>query len=260
MSCDLADCSARAQSRISSSMSSLTTPSPVLDVVVPGAIWVTERPVWFGGVRLRSKTTVVRLANDALWVHSPCPPTDEICTALDALGEVRWIVVPNRFHHLQTPAMAARYPRARVVGPKSAETRNARLHLAAGLDDPSYLDATPELQAIPLCGVPFLDETVFFHPASGSLIAADLLISACARDHWSWRMAARLWARYEKLRTPPDVRMHARASAAVAESIAVMSALPLARILVAHADPITERPAQQLADAWAFATAPKRRA
>jgi hypothetical protein len=47
--------------------------------------------------------------------------------------------------------------------------------------------------------------------------------------------------------------MRTRASAAVAESIAQMGALPLQRILVAHADPITDRPVQRLAEAWDFA-------
>jgi hypothetical protein len=125
------------------------------------------------------------------------------------------------------------------------------------LDDPAYIESTPELIPIQLKGVPFLDETVFLHSASGSLIAADLLISACAKDHWSWRAAARVFGRYEKVRTPPDVKMHTRANAAVAESIAQISALPLERILVAHADPITDRPLQQLAEAWSFAIPPR---
>jgi hypothetical protein len=225
----------------------------VFEVVVPDSIWVTERPVWFSGVRMRARTTVVRLPGGALWVHSPSEPTDDVCAALDALGEVRWIVVPNRFHHLQAPATAARYPNARVVGPKSAQSRNPHVSLAMGTDDPAYINATPELTPIQVGGVPFLDETVFFHAASGSLIAADLLISACARDHWTWRIAARIWGRYEKVGTPPDVRWSTRASAAVAESMAQMRALPLQRILVAHADPITERPVQQLVEAWDFA-------
>ncbi len=225
----------------------------VFEVVVPDSIWVTERPVWFGGVRLRSRTTVVRLSGGALWVHSPCTPTDDVCAALDALGEVRWIVVPNRFHHLQTPATAARYPKALVVGPTSAQARNPLVNPTAGAHDPAYVRATPELTSVQLEGVPFLDETVFFHRASGSLIAADLLMSACARDHWTWRIAARVFGRYERVGTPPDVRMHARPSAAVAESLAQMRALPLQRILVAHADPITDRPVQQIAEAWEFA-------
>lgn len=226
----------------------------VFEAVVSDAIWVAERPVWFGGVRLRARTTVVRLAGDALWVHSPCAPTDEVCAALDALGEVRWIVVPNRFHHLETPATAARYPRARVVGPTTAQSRNPKVRVSMSPDDPELLAATPEIRPISLRGVPFLDETVFFHAPSGSLIAADLLLSACARDHWTWRFAARLFGRYERVGAPPDVKMHTRASAAVAASLEEMRALPVRRILVAHADTITERPVEQLVDAWRFAT------
>lgn len=225
----------------------------VLEVVVPGSIWVTERPVWFGGVRLRSRTTVVRLEGGALWVHSPCAPTEEMCAALDAIGEVRWIVVPNKFHHLETPATATRYPNARVVGPKSARARNAAVPSMMDAHDREYVAATKELAPMQLEGVPFLDETVFFHNASGSLIAADLLISACARDHWSWRAAARVLGRYEKFRTPPDVRMFTRASAAAAAAIARIGALPVERILLAHADPIDDRPVEQLAEAWRFA-------
>lgn len=96
--------------------------SSVFEAVIPNTIWVSERPIWFGGVRLRSRTTVVRLPDGGLWVHSPSEPTAEVCAALDALGEVRWIVVPNRFHHLQAPATATRYPQAQVVGPRSVCT------------------------------------------------------------------------------------------------------------------------------------------
>jgi len=44
----------------------------VFEAVVPDSIWVTERPVWFRGVRLRAKTTFVRLSGDEFWVHRPC--------------------------------------------------------------------------------------------------------------------------------------------------------------------------------------------
>jgi len=227
--------------------------SSVFEVIVPDSIWVTERPIWFHGVRLRSRTTVIRLAGGALWVHSPCTPTDDVCAALDALGEVRFIVVPNRWHHLQTPATAARYPNAIVVGPESAQARNPHVNLTMGADDPAYISSTPELISIQVKGVPFLDETVFFHAASGSLIAADLLMTACAHDHFTWRIAARIFGLYGKVRPPPDVQWNTRANAAVTESITQLRALPLERILVAHADPITDRPVEQLAEAWDFA-------
>jgi len=224
-----------------------------LEVIVPDSIWVTERPVWYAGVRQRARTTIVRLPGDALWVHSPTAPTDEVCAALDALGEVRWIVVPNRFHHLQAPATSARYRKAIVVGPKTAESRNHELSVTMGLDHCEYIEATPELVPLHLGGVPFLDETVFFHSASGTLITADLLACASARDHWTWRLVARICGRYEKVGPQPDVRWSTRASQDIAESIAQLRALPLQRILIAHGNPIVERPAEQLAEAWNFA-------
>jgi hypothetical protein len=223
-----------------------------LSVVVPDAIWVSERPVWFGGVRLRARSTVLRLEDGGLLVHSPPVPTEALCAALRALGEVRWIVVPNRFHHLGAPATAARFPSAKVVGPSSAAARNSQLQLHMGLRDDAFLGAVKELDAIRLDGCPFLDETVFFHRPTGSLIGADIVISACARDHWSWRWAARLTGRYGKVRTPPDVRAKTKPNDAAARSIERLAALPLKRVLVAHADTIEDRPSETLVEAWRF--------
>jgi glyoxylase-like metal-dependent hydrolase (beta-lactamase superfamily II) len=222
-----------------------------LSAVVPDAIWVTERAVWFSGVRLRARSTVIRLADGALLVHSPPAPTDELCAALRELGEVRWIVVPNCFHHLGASAMAARFASAKVVGPSSAVRRNRQLKLHMALTDEAFLGAVPELETIALDGCPFLDETVLFHRSSGSLIAADLVMSACARDHWTWRWAARIKGCYDKVRAPPDVEEKTKRNDAAARSIENMAALPLKRLLVAHAD-VIEDPAEKLREAWRF--------
>jgi hypothetical protein len=223
-----------------------------LSVVVPDALWVSERPVWFSGVRLRARSTVLRLEDGGLLIHSPPEPSEQFCAALRALGELRWIVVPNCFHHLGAPATAARFPSAQVVGPPSAAARNSQLRLQLGLRDDAFLGAVKELDAIPLDGCPFLDETVFFHRPTGSLIGADLVLCASARDHWTWRWAARITGCYEKVQPPPDVRAKTRPNDAAARSIDRMAALPLQRLLVAHADTIDHRPSQTLLDAWSF--------
>lgn len=224
----------------------------VLSVVVPDAIWVGERPVWFSGVRLRARTTVLRLEDGGLLVHSPPEPSEAFCTALSELGEVRWIVVPNSFHHLGVPATAARFASAKVVGPESAKAHNPKLQLHMGLGDDAFPSAVKELEVIPLEGCPFLDETVLFHRPTGSLVGADILISACARDHWSWRWAARLTGLYEKTGAPPDVRHKTEPNDDAKRSIDRMASLPLERLLVAHSDPIEDRPAERLLDGWSF--------
>ena len=120
------------------------------------------------------------------------------------------------------------------------------LQLHMGLRDDAFLGAVKELDAIPLDGCPFLDETVFFHRPTGSLIGADVVISACAPDHWSWRWAARLKGCHDKVRTPPDVRAKTTPNDAAARSIDRMAALPLKRLLVAHSDAIEDRPSQKV--------------
>lgn len=224
----------------------------MFDEVVPGRIWASERPVKFGGVWLRSRTHVVKLSDGGLWVQSPSEPTAEMRRALDSLGPVRWLVIPNRFHHLRMPDVAACYPGARVIGPASVRPRNDRVRLHLELDDPAVEAELPELVPIPLAGVPYLDETVFFDRESGTLIGADLVLCACQRDHWSWRVAARLIRRYDKVKVPPDVRLLTRASDDTRRAIDRMLELPLERICVAHADPIDEQPAEKLARAWRF--------
>src|SRR5688500_956904 len=109
-----------------------------LSIVVEDRIWAAERRVWFSGVQQRVRTTVVRLDDGSLLLHSPAPPTAAFAEQLRALGRVRWLLVPNCFHHLGTPAAAAHFPEAQVVGPASALRRNEALRLHMDIRDAQF--------------------------------------------------------------------------------------------------------------------------
>jgi hypothetical protein len=206
-------------------------------------------------VRLRSRTTIVRLGDGKLWVHSPGEPTPEVCAEFDRLGEVAWIVVPNRFHHLNAAPMKKRYHGAQVIAPLSAKARNDAVVLDHDISSPTLSVLFPELRSAQLDGVPFLEETAFFHQPSRTLIAADLMMTGCAKDHFTWRWVARLLGQYGTFKAPPDVRLHTKPGLELRESLEALISLPMERILVAHSDAIQERPAEQLAAAWKFALA-----
>jgi hypothetical protein len=222
----------------------------VLTAIVEGHIWATERPVWFSGVRMRARTTVLRLDDGGLLLHSPAPPTETLAHALRALGPVRLLVVPNCFHHLGTPAAAAHFPEAQVVAPASALTRNAALKLDLDIRSADFAAAVPELEALPLMGVPFLDETVLYHRPTHTLLGADIVVRADARDHWTWRWAARIKGCYQRVRVSPDVRAKIADRAAAARSIQAMLQRPARRLVVGHADIIDDGCLDQLAQAW----------
>jgi hypothetical protein len=221
-----------------------------LTSVVDDRIWILERPVWFSGVRQRVQTTVVRLDDGGLLLHSPAPLTHALAEQVRALGPVRWLVVPNCFHHLGTPAAAARFPEAQVVGPASALPRNEALKLHVDIRDARFAAQVPELEALPLEGVPFLDETVLYHKATQTLLGADLVVRACAKDHWTVRWAARITGFYERVRVSPDVRRKIPDKAAAARSLRAMLERPAQRLIVGHADVIAEDWRGHLQQAW----------
>lgn len=223
---------------------------PALKSVVDGRIWSLERPVWFGGVRLRARTTVVRLDDGSLLLHTPAPPTDALAETLRALGPVRWLVVPNCWHHLGAPAAANRFPEARLVGPASASRRNGLLKFDLDLHDGQLGKLVPELETLPLAGVPFWDETVLYHRPTHTLLGADIVCSAGADDHFTWRFGARVFGCYERARVPPDARKKLEDKQATARSLRAMLERPAKRLIIGHGDIIEDGCRDQLAQAW----------
>jgi hypothetical protein len=221
-----------------------------LTAVVDDRIWSLDRPVWFGGVQLRARTTVVRLEGGSLLLHTPAPPTDALTEQLRALGPVRWLVVPNCWHHLGAPAAAIHFPEAKVVGPASALSRNKALRLHMDIRDAQFGEQVPEFETLPLCGVPFWDETVLYHRPTQTLLGADIVCSAGAKDHWTWRCAARMTGCWERVRVPPDARKKIPDKAAAARSIHAMLERPAQRLIVGHGDVIEQDCRDRLAQAW----------
>jgi hypothetical protein len=225
-------------------------PEKLLTQVVPDRIWTLDRGVWFSGARLRARTTVVRLDDAGLLLHTPAPPTDTLVEELRALGPVRWLVVPNRWHHLATPAAAARFPAAEVVGPASAQKRNPALKLHLDIHGTRFAEQVPELEALPLSGVPFWDETVLYHRPTKTLLGADIVCWANEKDHFSWRFGARVTGCYERVRVPPDARKKIADKAAAARSIQAMLERPAGRLIIGHGDVIDDAWQDRLAEAW----------
>lgn len=221
-----------------------------LTSVVTGRIWSIERPVWFSGARLRTRTTIVRLDDGSLLLHTPAPPTDALVEELRTLGPVRWLVVPNCWHHLGAPAAAERFPEARLVGPASALRRNPALRLDLDLHEDEFGELIPELEALPLAGVPFWDETVLYHRPTQTLLGADIVCSAGAEDHFSWRLGARLTGCYERVRVPPDARKKLCDKAATARSLRAMLERSAERLVIGHGDIIEAGWRDELAQAF----------
>lgn len=66
---------------------------------------------------LKRVMTVAKRADGALVVHNGVCLGDAEMKAIDAWGEVAWIVVPNGYHRTDAKVFSDRYPKAKVLCP-----------------------------------------------------------------------------------------------------------------------------------------------
>lgn len=72
---------------------------------------------------LPRRCTLVRCSDGSLLIHSGIAADARTMDQLDALGPVKWLVVPNAYHRLDAYVFKARYPQARVLCPRGATAK-----------------------------------------------------------------------------------------------------------------------------------------
>jgi hypothetical protein len=70
---------------------------------------------------------VVRLPDGRLLLNNPVALDDATMTALEALGEPAFLVIPNGWHRMDARNFEQRYPAAKVVCPSGARKRVAQV-------------------------------------------------------------------------------------------------------------------------------------
>lgn len=103
----------------------------------------------------------------------------------------------------------------------SALSRNRTLELRSDIGKAPG-EQVPEFEALPVQGVPFLDETVLYHRPTQTLLGADIVLCASTKDHFTCRFAARMTSFDERVRVPPDVRASTLDKTAAARSVQTM--------------------------------------
>src|SRR5665213_186501 len=154
------------------------------------ALWVAEgQIVSFFGVAYPTRSAIVRLENGDLWVWSPVKLTAELRAEVDRLGPVRHLVSPNKLHHLYLPEWKAAYPGAQLWGPRSTIRKRPDLEFRGALRDDPPSEWLPDIDQAWFRGSFAMDEIVFLHRPSATVIVADLIQTFSdrfLRNHWGW--------------------------------------------------------------------------
>lgn len=213
---------------------------------VTDSVWIIDGPVirlGYLGMKFPfpTRTTIVRLADGGLWVHSPTQMSPSLKSEVDALGRVRYLIAPNRIHYWWVEEWAAAWPDAMTYaapGVQEQARSNGRLaDYDADLAEDGEYPWSGEIKMLLVPGS-YLSEAVFFHDATRTLVITDLIQNYEPEKIASpfFRFMSRLSGAVDPDgKMPVDLRttffMHRRQ---MAEAVRTMISWQPRRIVIAH--------------------------
>src|SRR5918997_973867 len=147
-------------------------------------LWVVDGPIVRmafpgGSMPFPTRMVVLRLTNGDLFLWSPTEPDDGLRAEIDALGPVRHLVSPNRLHYAHIAAWKRAYPGAKAWASPGvrgrAASRRVDVSFDADLGDLPEEAWSEDLDQLVFRGSRVMEEVVFFHRKTRTLMLADLV-------------------------------------------------------------------------------------
>ena len=222
----------------------------LLTCIVPNSIWHAQQALKFGPISITTRMTVVRLRDGSLWVHSPISPTSDLIQELREVGSVRYVVAPNKAHHLFFLDFLKANPSAQSFIAAGLESKRPDLSRFPQLS--REVPWASEMQGFFIEGLPILNETAWFHTDTGTLILTDLLFCFSEANRGVTGLVAKLLDVHGKLGMSRTMKLATKDKQALAQSVLPLLSLPVQRVVLAHDQIITEQPMAKLKRAFAW--------
>jgi hypothetical protein len=138
-------------------------------------LWIWEQYLKVYGIELGMRMTAVS-CSDGVFIHSPVRPTSAIVSDLSDLGQVSWVVAPNKWHHLYVQDFKNHFPAAKFYCAPGLEKKRPDFHFNDVITNEQRFPWNTELSHLLIEGVPMYNEVVFFHPKTKTLLVTDLAV------------------------------------------------------------------------------------
>ncbi|MEI6896301.1 MAG: DUF4336 domain-containing protein [Psychromonas sp.] len=139
-------------------------------------IWIFDgKAVQFLTLPFTTRMTVIRLSTGELWVHSPIKLNEIIQTQIEQLGTVKYLIAPNHLHHLFLADWKLIYPDAICYGTDEVIKKRLDIRFEHSLNQGIDWPWSKDLEQVLFTGSPLMEECVFFHKRSTTLIVTDLV-------------------------------------------------------------------------------------
>ncbi len=210
-------------------------------------IWVAQQPLRYLGLSVGTKMTVIRLENRELVVISPIEVSDTLVSQLGELGVVKHMIAPNLYHHLFAANFKSLYPQATFWAAPGLTLKKPELPIDRTIEGDRG-ELFPGLEFIffkgfrilGLNGVDELNECVFFHSSSRTLILTDTAFHFDESFPLLTQFVARIIGGYKQLSPSLLERIATKELEQVRESVKKVLQWDFERVIVAHGS-IVER-------------------
>ena len=216
------------------------------------ALWELDAPLSVFGMELGHRMTVARLPDASPWIHSPVAYAPDLGSELKALGRVAHIVAPNAMHDTYLESWFAAFPNARFhAAPGLAKARpDLRFTDTLGdVPDPAWAGVFDQRV---LQGMPRLNEVVFLHRASRTLIITDLAFNLGEDMPFLSRVLSRINNCYCKFGPSRLLRSTIKDPAALKRSILRILEWDFDRIVLSHGSNVPSGGRTLLKESFAF--------
>jgi hypothetical protein len=217
-------------------------------------LWVGERPLKLIVGDIGTRMSVVRLADGGLFLHSPVRLDAETRRALDGLGPVRAVVAPSKVHHFFVGDYVTAYPDARFYGAPGLAEKRPDLQFHGVLSDEPAAEWRGEIDQHVFRGAPGINEVVFFHAPSRTLLLTDLAFNVPVNPTAAPRARFFYWLVGAAGRFGPHriVRVMIRDRAAARTSVERILQWDFDRVILTHGEVLETGGHQRFASAFAF--------
>ncbi len=197
--------------------------------------------------RFPRRMTVIALEAGGSAIWSPIPLDEGQMARIEALGPVRFLIVPNQAHRLDLAAWRSRYHQAKVIAPPSARTA---VNEAAKVDATEDVIGDPRIAFELVAGTKADEFALRVTRDDGTtLILNDILSNVRHPQGIGANIMARLLGfGVKRPRTSrPVTRMFVDKPAVLAMQFEEWAKIPdLRRVIVSHGDVIADQPAEAL--------------
>jgi len=227
---------------------------------VDTSIWVAEQKLKYWGLEVGTRMTVIRLKNGEIIVISPIKVDEKTINQINEVGKISTIIAPNLYHHLFISDFKSVYSDAKIFAAPGLELKRQDIQFdkilnqgTIGTQDEIEYFLFEGFKVLDLKGVSTLNEIVFFHRESQTLILTDTAFHFDESFAFTTQLAMRLIGGYKKLEPSILEKLAIREKQKVKKTIQKVLEWDFERVIVAHGSIIENQGKEKLRQGYEWA-------